>query len=128
MKESIQLKVSFPVEPSEIYRAWLDSEGHSLMTGGEAHCSSDIGASFSAWDGYISGKNLVLLENEEIQQSWRTTEFAESDEDSLLSIKLAATGTGTELTLIHTNIPEGQTQYRLGWVNHYFEPMAAYFG
>ena len=127
MKESFSLKATFPVSPSTLYYAWLDSETHSQMTGGEASCSDQPGAEFTAWDGYIWGKNIALKPNEEIIQSWRTTEFDETDEDAELIIRFQEVENGTELMLIHTNIPEGQTQYEQGWVNHYFTPMKAYF-
>ena len=36
---------------------------------------------------------------------------------------------GTKLTLVHENIPEGQSDaYEQGWHEHYFAPMKAYFG
>lgn len=128
MKESFELKAEFSVEPNVIYSAWLDSEEHSKMTGGKAQCTDREGDSFSAWDGYISGKNLSLKENREIVQSWRTAQFDEKDEDSHLVIRFKKTEKGTEITLIHTNIPEGQTQYKQGWQDHYFTPMKQYFG
>ena len=115
MKEEIELKEIFSGEPSEIYIAWLDSKLHSEMTGGVADCSREIGKPFFAWDGYISGRNIELVENEKIVQSWRTSEFAENDEDSLLQITLKKVSEGTEFTLKHTNIPEGQKQYLQGW-------------
>lgn len=47
---------------------------------------------------------------------------------SRLEITLIAEGDGTRLLLAHTEIPEGQgAQYQEGWVDHYFEPMSAYF-
>ncbi len=127
MKESLELKEIFPVPPSTIYQAWLNSEEHSEMTGGEAKCSDQVGDKFTAWDDYITGVNKSLKPNEEIIQSWRTTQFEESDEDSELVIRFKEIEGGCEVTLIHTNIPEGQTQYELGWVNHYFTPMKNYF-
>ena len=127
MKESFTLTETFPVTPEVIYQAWLDSEGHTQMTGGEAECSAKIGAPFTAWDGYITGTNKSLSENTEIVQSWRTSEFKEEDEDSILTIRLKAVAAGCELTLIHTNLPKGQTQYLKGWEEHYFAPMQHYF-
>ena len=127
MKETIELIKIFNAPPETIYNAWLDSTKHSSMTGGEAECGNKIGDEFSTWDGYIYGKNIELTVNEEIIQSWRTTEFKENDEDSKLIIKLKKVKEGTQLTLIQTNIPEGQTQYKEGWEEHYFEPMNAYF-
>ncbi len=127
MKESLELIETFNVKPSEIYEAWLDSAIHSKMTGGEAECGKNIGDSFTIWDGYIKGINIDLKPNEEIIQSWRTSEFDENDEDSKLIIVLKVVKDGTELTLRHSNIPEGQTQYKQGWKDHYFTPMKSYF-
>jgi len=97
------------------------------MTGGKALCGNKIGDPFSAWDGYIWGENLELIENKKIVQSWRTTEFSEMDEDSNLTIQFSEIDNGTALRLIHTNIPKGQTQYKQGWINHYLTPMKAFF-
>ena len=128
MKESFELKETFHAAPATIYETWLDSQGHTDMTGGEADCSDQVGEPFTAWDGYINGRNIALKPNEEIVQSWRTSEFGAQDEDSELIIKFKAVAEGTLLTLIHKNIPEGQTQYQQGWINHYFTPMKSYFG
>lgn len=126
--ESIELKEIFGVKPDVVYHAWLDSQQHSKMTGGKAVCSSQVNETYSAWDGYISGKNVELKPNQKIVQSWRTTEFSDKDEDSLLTIQLKEIKNGTEFILTHTNIPKGQTQYKKGWKEHYFDPMKVYFG
>jgi activator of HSP90 ATPase len=68
-----------------------------------------------------------LISNQEIVQSWRTSEFTDNDEDSKLIIRFKEIESGTALTLIHSNIPEGQTQYKQGWIDHYFIPMKQYF-
>ena len=127
MKESIELSKTFNSKASEIYSAWLDSKKHTEMTGGEATCSTEVGAAFSAWDGYIEGSNKSLVPNKEIIQNWRTSEFKDTDEDSELIIRLKDIDGTCELTLIHTNIPEGESQYEQGWIEHYFEPMSKYF-
>lgn len=127
MKVAFQIEAFFPVKPEEIYRAWLDSKLHGAMTGGEAFCSNKEGAEFSAWYGYITGSNQKLTLNTEIVQQWRTTEFKDTDEDSLINLTLQEVPKGTKITLVHTNIPEGQPDYKQGWVDYYFTPMKAYF-
>lgn len=127
MKESVFHQVAFETSPKEIYDSWLNSDRHAAMTGGDAQCSDAEGVSFTAWDGYITGVNLKLSTNKQIVQSWRTSEFNDSDEDSMLEITLEPTETGTLLTLNHTNIPAGQTQYEQGWIDSYFTPMKSYF-
>jgi activator of HSP90 ATPase len=127
MKNAFTISAAFPVPPATVYAAWLNSRRHSLMTGGTAICSARVGGAFSAWDGYISGKNIELEPDRRIVQSWRTTEFAENDMDSRLEIIIAATKRGCILTLKHSNIPPGQAEeYRQGWKKHYFGPMLKY--
>ena len=118
-----------PASPAEIYQAWLDSVAHSEMTGGEATMSDEVGADVSAWDGYITGRNLELVPGERIVQSWRTTEFADEHEDSIVTIVLQETEDGTLLTHQHSNVPDEHKSYEEGgWQSNYFEPMVAYFG
>lgn len=123
-----QLKESVPGKPAEIYNAWLDSKGHSKMTGSPAKVSDKKGESFTAWDGYISGENVELVPNKKIVQHWRTTEFAEDDEDSLLEITFKEKNGETEITIKHSNLPEHGMQYKQGWIDSYITPMRKYFG
>ncbi len=113
--------------PEEIYAAWLDSKGHSQMTGSPARASDQVGDTFEAWDGYIQGRNLALEPGKRIVQAWRTTEFGPSDEDSLVEITLKPAASGTRVTIHHSNLPENGDQYRQGWIDFYFQPMKAYF-
>lgn len=121
------LKTTINASAKEIYEAWLSSEGHTNMTGGEASISDKIGAEFTAWDGYIEGINLELKPYKRILQSWRTSQFEEQEEDSQIEILLKEVDGQTELTLIHTKVPESGEHYKKGWDNHYFQPMKAYF-
>lgn len=98
------------------------------MTGAKATGSAKVGSQFTAWDGYIWGKNTKLVKDKLIVQAWRTSEFANDDPDSTLTITLAKTKTGTKLTLKHTGTPTAQeASYRSGWQDHYFDPMLEYF-
>ncbi|MBO6523925.1 MAG: SRPBCC domain-containing protein [Balneolaceae bacterium] len=124
---SFEISAFFPVSSEELYSAWLDSEQHSAITGGKAICSKKEGEAFTAWDGYITGINQKLVKGKEIIQSWRTSDFNDSDSHSLLTLKFSKTDNGCELTLIHSEIPEGQPDYEQGWEQHYFEPMKEYF-
>ena len=117
-----------PATPQEVYRAWLNSEEHGKMTGGSSATVSDqVGSEFTAWDGYIHGKNLELVPNQRIVQSWRTSEFSQAEPDSKIEITLEPAGKQTRLTLHHTNLPPHGGQYEDGWVESYFEPMKEYF-
>ena len=117
----------FPASPEEIYLAWLDSQSHSLMTGSPAKISSKVGVEFEAWDGYIFGKNLELEPGKRILQTWRTTEFDPSEQDSLVEIVFEPVLNGTKVTIHHSNLPAHGSQYQQGWVDYYFQPMKEYF-
>lgn len=121
------LKTTLSATAKEIYNTWLSSEGHTKMTGGEATSSNKVGGSFTAWDGYIQGKNLVLEENKRIVQSWRSSQFEPHEEDSQIEVLLTEQGDTTELTLIHSKVPESGEHYIKGWDEHYFQPMKKYF-
>ena len=123
------MSVVIPATPETIYKAWLNSKQHCEMTGAKAKVTPRIHSKFTAWDEYISGKNLELEAGKRILQSWRTTEFPDEAEDSLLEIVLKKKGTGTELFLKQWNIPFGQSKgYKQGWIDFYFDPMQEYFG
>jgi len=121
------LKAYFNSSTKEIYNAWLSSEAHSEMTGGEATASDIIGDYFSAWDGYIEGRNISLEPFRRIVQSWRTSQFDKEEADSQIEILLSDDDGKTEFTLIHTNLPESGAHYKKGWEEHYFQPMKEYF-
>ena len=127
MGTKFKITTYLPATPAQIYQAWLNGKEHSKMTGGKASGTPETGAKFSAWDGYISGRNLELIPDKKIVQAWRTTEFNENDQDSRLEIQLNAKDTGCELILLHSEIPDNQPDYESGWEEHYFKPMRAYF-
>lgn len=83
-RDSFVITSTFPVKSGLLYRAFLDSAIHSEFTGSPAKVEGRIGGAFTAWDGYISGKTIDLNENRSIKQRWRTTDFNDDDEDSLL--------------------------------------------
>ncbi len=128
MSYEFTLTALIPASPQDIYDAWLDSRGHSAMTGGKATQSRQAGDPVTAWDGYISGRNLELIPGRRIVQTWRTTQFTDAHADSVITVLLEPTAGGTRLTLVHNNVPDGQTSYEeAGWKTHYIEPMQKYF-
>ena len=126
MKFSIKTKIK--TSPEQRYHAWLTSKAPGARTGGDAKCSSKVGGKFSAWDGYILGKNLELIKDKYIKQSWRTIEFDQDQPDSILEIALKEIKPGiTELTLSHSVLLPKDLKYKMGWVENYFDPMKVYF-
>ena len=128
MKTEFTISTILPASPEKVFKAWLSSDGHSAMTGSTAKVEPRVGSTFTAWDGYITGKTLELKPYSRIVQAWRTSEFPDESPDSRLEILLEAVKKGTKLTLIHSNIPDDQADsYEGGWEDNYFKPMKEYF-
>jgi len=121
------LKTTINASAKVLYDTWLSSDGHSKMTGGGSDISDIVGEAFTAWDGYIEGRNLELEPNKRIVQAWRTTQFEEDEKDSEIEILLDEEDGQTQLTLIHRDLAESGGHYIQGWENHYFQPMKEYF-
>jgi uncharacterized protein YndB with AHSA1/START domain len=126
--ESFKISEIFPVMPETIYKAWLDSDVHSDIIGSNAEIDPKVDGKFKIWEDYISGTTIELVPNKKIVQRWRTNEFPEGSPDSLLELIFEEVKGGTRLTLLHSEIPDGQSQgYKEGWKEFYFEPMLEYF-
>lgn len=118
--------VAAPIEA--VFDSFLDGALHAAMTGSEATSVPEVGTSFTAWDGYISGKHLSFERPARIVQAWRAADFPSGAEDSRLEIRLESVKGGTRVTFVHTEIPEGMGPgFQAGWSQYYLDPMTAYF-
>jgi hypothetical protein len=128
MTKTITVSEIIPAAAADIYAAWLDGVAHAAMTGGgKADAKPEVGARYSAWDGYINGLNLALNPGERIEQSWRSTDFTPGDPDATLTVLLEPAEGGTKVTLIHSGVPDQLADFADGWRQYYFEPMKSYF-
>jgi len=117
-----------PASPQTIYDHWIDGDGHAAMTGAAASSSGQEGGSFTAWDGFISGTYTALQRPGRLAFRWRTTAFAADAPDSEVEVLLAPHADGTEVTIRHRGIPDGQPDYHQGWFDHYLGPMQKHWG
>jgi activator of HSP90 ATPase len=128
MTDTILLEDRFPIHPDLLYNAWLDSGEHSAFTGSEASIDPQVGGGYTAWNKYIHAVFLDLQPGERILQKWRTTDFPEHHQDSVLEIQLQEIPEGCLMRIIHTGLPSGtEEEYKKGWVEYYLKPMKQYF-
>jgi uncharacterized protein YndB with AHSA1/START domain len=126
--ETVLVSEVIPASRHAIYAAWLDTRQHSAFTGDTAVIEPAIGGRHSTFGGYASGTMLELEPHRRIVLSWRSTEFPEGSPDSRLEVTLEDTAGGTLVTLLHTQIPEGQgDRYKESWIQYYLEPLKRYF-
>lgn len=125
MAKTITQKIVFKnQEASELYKMFLDSKLHSLITGGEeAKITSKEGAKYSAHSGYCFGKNLQLIKDKLIVQSWRASDWSATEMDSTFILSFEQGGKDALLTMVHANVPDNQaTSLKSGWTDFYWKP------
>ncbi len=126
--KTIRQKVVIPATPNEVYEAFVDPKKHSKFTGSRATFDPEVGGEFTAWDGYISGKNLELKKGKRIVQEWLTTEWPKGFPSSRLELTLRKTEEGTEISMVHSGVPAEQVEDILqGWNEFYWEPLKEFF-
>jgi uncharacterized protein YndB with AHSA1/START domain len=126
--KTIKQKVIIPASPKEVYEAYTDPKKHSAFTESKATGKPVVGGKFTAWDGYIFGKYLELDDGKRVVQEWTSTDFPEGYGPSKLELCFNETPKGTELVMVHSNVPEEIADEAAdGWVEWYWDPLKKYF-
>ena len=106
---TITQKVTIPkISPKEVYEAYVDPKKHSEFTDSNATGKPVVGGKFTAWDGYIFGTFLELEEGKRVVQEWKSTDFPEDYPPSKLELIFRAVPKGTEIIMVHSNVPKDQ--------------------
>ncbi len=99
---TIEQVEELPASPIEVYEALVDGEKHGSFMGSPATSDPRVDGHMTAHGHYIRGKYLELEPGARILQTWRTTEWPEGYDDSLLEIRLEPVESGTRLTMVHS--------------------------
>lgn len=123
MAKTITQKVVFKnTTTKELYELYMDAKKHAIVTGSKTKIKHKVGAKFSAYGGDIKGRNLELVENELIVQSWRESSWSKATLDSILIITFEQVDRDAELTMVHANVPEKHgDNIALGWEDYYWK-------
>ena len=125
MSKMIKQSVTFNATPHEVYEALMDSKKHSKFTGKKARISRKVGGKFTAYDGYIDGINLKLVEDKKIVQSWRGDEMDwPQDHFSTVTFEFKKVKQGTRLSFTHKDVPDKKRDsINQGWKDYYWTPL-----
>lgn len=127
MTKVLEQRVKFAVAPRVLYELYLDAKRHGEAIGSEAQVAARVGAKFAAWDGYCTGRILHLEKGRMIVQTWRATDWRNEDPDSILILRFSSSGKGSELHLVHANVPDAEAaSLAQGWKEHYWGPWKEY--
>ncbi len=127
MTKPIVQSVTFRASPRRLFEIYTQSKKHSAATGQKASVSNKAGGRFTAFEGAISGKNLLVVPNRMIVQAWRATHWPKTDPDSILTLTFSKVPGGARIDLVHVGVPQhdhqGVTQ---GWPAYYWKPWRTY--
>ena len=125
--KSFQQKVIYKASPQDVYNALMDSKTYSAFTGSKAVIGKKVGDTHTAFDDYISGKNIELVPGKKIVQTWKATDDGWPEGHySTIEFVFEKTKDGTELQFTDTDIPATvKADYAQGWEDYYWQPMKA---
>ena len=118
--------VMFDASSHEVFELLMDSKKHAAFTGDSAKISRKSGSSFSAYGGYIEGKNIEIVPDKKIVQSWRASDWEEGH-FSKATFEFKELKGKTKMTFTQENIPASQfASIKQGWIDFYWNPMKDY--
>jgi activator of HSP90 ATPase len=128
MSKTITQKILFRnTTPAVLYGIYMVSKKHAKSIGAPARISSKVGGSMDVYDGYIKGKNLHLVKNKLIVQTWRGGDWQKEDPDSVFIILFEAKGKDCLLHVTHANLPDKHANdINKGWHTYYWIPWKKY--
>ena len=130
MAKTIIQKIVFKNIPiATLYNTYMNAKEHSASVGVIAKIQNKEGAKFSAHDSYVvTGKNLQLIKDKLIVQSWRASDWTKSDVDSTFILLFEQMGNDSIINMIHANVPDKLLAgIKKGWDDYYWKHWKKYF-
>ncbi|HEV8289750.1 MAG TPA: SRPBCC family protein [Candidatus Norongarragalinales archaeon] len=125
--KTIKQKALFDAAPHDVFEALMDSKKHREFTGAKATLSRKVGGAFSVWNGFAKGKNLQLVKDKKIVQSWRANDWPKGAVSRVV-FDISSSKHGTELLFSQNGVPEEFAKdIEQGWIDFYWKPMARMF-
>jgi len=128
MPKNLMLAASLPATPDVLFDMYLDPTAHAAFTGAPVTIEPRPGAPFRAFDGALSGTVLHVEPKRLIVQTWRSTNFAAEDIDSVLVLTFWPQENGARIELAQINVSDQDfAGVSHGWEKYYWAPWRAYF-
>lgn len=121
--KTIKQTLTFNCSAHDIYDALMTSRKHAQFTGAAATISKKVGGKFSVYGDYATGKNLELIVDKKIVQTWRADDWPDGAE-SIATFEMKKAKNRTKLIFTQTGVPDEQYEsIKQGWIDYYWNPM-----
>ena len=109
---------------AELFDIFVNPKKHAEIHGGAVtKISAREGDLFSLLNGNLKGKNLLVVPDRMIVQTWRGNVWEKDDLDSILTLVFKDTPKGGQIDLVHSFTPD---QFEELWEQVYWKPMKAF--
>lgn len=127
MPRLIRQNRKLPASPKTLFNIYLDSKKHGAAIDDKVTVSRKVGSRFTAFEGMLRGKTLMIVPDRMIVQSWRAKSWRKGDPDSILILLFSKAGGGGRIELIQANVPDhAYANITKGWPEHYWKPWEQY--
>ncbi|MAE60432.1 MAG: hypothetical protein CMJ49_03645 [Planctomycetaceae bacterium] len=128
MPRNVEMAASLPASSDRLYDMYVDAAAHAAFTGQPVVIEPRAGASFSAFDGVLTGTILQVAPKRLIVQSWRSANWPKEAIDSTLVLSFWPDGQGKgRIELMHINVADDDfAGVSRGWEQYYFAPWRVY--
>ncbi len=124
LKQSVTFKGATAASLFDLY---VDARRHAAATGAAASITRKEGDAFSAWDGYITGRNLAVVPKRLVVQAWRASDWDDAVADSTLVLAFRDVAGGAAVDLVHAHVPDDEADaLDDGWREFYWSPWRAF--
>jgi activator of HSP90 ATPase len=121
LKSIVAHEIFENVKAPTLFEMYTNADKHQQVTGASALITDRLGQPFNLYGGFCFGENIDLIKNKLIIQSWRTSDWPDSVDDSIVVIRLVEEGDDTHVYLTHTGLPVTMVDsLRQGWNDFYW--------
>ena len=127
MAHDISFSTFLFAPPDEVMELLTNSEFVEEWSGAKAVFEKRTGGKFEMFDGWAKGE-ILRLDETALSYTWKTSEWKEGDEASVVTYKLEPVEHGTEVYVEHTGFPtaEEAESHKEGWKKYFFDPIGEY--
>jgi activator of HSP90 ATPase len=124
---STHREATIPASPAQVYEVLADAQALSALSGMDGASARSAGDEFTAFNGYVTGRQVELVPGERIVQVWRFPVWAPGMY-SIVRFSLTHEGGKTRLVIDQEGEPtEWHDHIQENWPTFYLDPLNSHF-